>query len=136
LLAGTALLAQAQGDLEQACSLVSEAIDFAEQRKMVHMRPLTYLTLGKIQGQQGQVEEGIAHLQTAETAALKMGMRPIAWQARIATAELLQGMGDYAGAQAKQAEAQAMVEEIAGLMTDEELREAYLQSMKGKVMVS
>ena len=135
LLTGSALLAQARGDLEQACSLVLEAIDFAQERKMRHILPLTYLTLGKIQAQQGRTAEALTNLAAAEAAALEMGMRPIIWQTRAAAAELLQANGDEAGAAAQWAAAQEMVDEIAGLMMDEQLRESYLRSMRSKVLV-
>ena len=133
LLAGTALLAQARGNLVEACSLVQEAIDFAQERKMRHLVPLLYLILGKIQGDQGEIKKALTHFSTSETAALEMGMRPIIWQARAATADLLQAKGDNAGAAEKRIEAQAMVEEIAGLFTDQALREAYLQSARRKL---
>jgi len=62
----------------------------------------------------------------AESAALKLGMRPAVWESRLAAAELLEQAGQEEEAQRKRAEARATIEEIAVLLQDETLREAYV----------
>jgi hypothetical protein len=60
-------------------------------------------------------------------------MRPLVWQAQAASAQTLQALGRTGEADRKIEEAQATVLEIAGLFRTDELREAYLRHVGGRL---
>jgi len=62
-----------------------------------------------------------------------MGMRPLVWQLRAGSAQVLSASGRTEAASAKRTEALDMIDEIAGLFQDEELRSSYLENAKGKL---
>jgi len=126
LLAGTALLALARGELDKAIQNAESALTMARQKNMQNILPLTYSTMGKVLAAQGEVEGALQAFEQAESAALKLGMRPAVWESRLAAAELLEQAGQEEEAQRKRAEARATIEEIAVLLQDETLREAYV----------
>ncbi len=128
LLAGSALLALANNDSEGAVGLAQEAVAFAQKRKMRHVYPLTQLTLAKALAALGDHEVALAAYDRAEAEALALGMRPSVVQARREAAGTLAATGREDAARAKHAAAKALIEEIAGLMSDETLRDAYRQS--------
>ncbi len=55
-------------------------------------------------------------------------MRPYVWQACLAAAETLEAAGRVAEAQAKREVARGVIQEIGDLLSDETLRQAYLES--------
>jgi len=126
LLAGTALLALARGELDKAIQNAESALTMARQKNMQNILPLTYSTMGKVLAAQGEVEGALQAFEQAESAALKLGMRPVVWESRLAAAELLEQAGRGEEAQQKRAEGKATIDEIAGLLQDETLREAYV----------
>lgn len=76
----------------------------------------------------GDLESGLESLNQAESQALVLGMRPIVWQARAATAGALAATGLTEQAEEKRAGAQEMTVEIGDLFEDKELEQAFLKS--------
>lgn len=132
-LAGAALLANARNELDNAVRLAGEARAYAQERGMRHIYPLTTLIEGKVLLARGEIEASLQALEQAEREALLLGMRPIVWQARAAAAEALEVVGQNEQAEEKRAAARAMVEEIAALFQNQDLREAYLRNALGKI---
>lgn len=62
-----------------------------------------------------------------------MKMRPLVWQAHAGAAQLLAAMGRAAEADAKRQAARAMIDEIAGLFEDDNLRAAFVESARKKI---
>jgi len=60
-------------------------------------------------------------------------MRPMVWQARVEAAKVLDALGRTAEAEAKRRDARAMIDEIAALFTDENLRAAFVESAMRKI---
>jgi ATP/maltotriose-dependent transcriptional regulator MalT len=128
LLAGSALLALARDDAEEAARLAAEAEAFAQEKQMRHLFPLIYLTLGLVKRAQGDVEAALAAFARAEEEAQELAMRPTIWRSCLYAAETLEAAGQAGEAQAKRQAAQGMIQEIGGMLNDETLRRAYLES--------
>jgi tetratricopeptide (TPR) repeat protein len=133
LLAGSALLALARGESDEAHRLAKEALAYAQEKGMRNMYPLTYLTIGKAQARQGELDAALESFERAEEEAMGLNMRPYVWQSRVAAAESLESAGRTEEAQVKRDGARAMIEEISDLIEDEELRSTYLKSALDKV---
>jgi len=133
LLAGQALLALARGELAKASQHAESALALARQKNMQHILPLTYSTMGKVLTAQGKVEEALAAFEQAESAALKLGMRPAIWESQLAAAKLLEQEERSEEAQVKLTSARTTIAEIAGLLEDKTLREAYLSNTMAKI---
>jgi ATP/maltotriose-dependent transcriptional regulator MalT len=129
LLSGSALLALDRGELEEAARLAAEAQAFAQENQMHHLLPLTHLTQGKVFAAQDDVEAALSAFEQSEAGAKALNMRPYVWQAQLAAAELQEAAGRTGEAGVKRAEAGQVIQEIAGLLEDENLRQAYLKSM-------
>jgi len=132
-LAGAGLLACAQGKLDEAMSLVEQAQVYARERGMRYLYPLTALAAGQVHLARNEPEQGLSAFEQAEAEARGMNMRPLLWQACNWAAQLLAVTGRKAQAQAKRDQARAMVEEIAALFQDEELRLAYQQNAIARI---
>jgi len=133
LLAGSAQLALVRGESDEAYRLAEEALAFAEEKKMRNMYPLTNLTMGKVLANQGDSDRALGYFNTAEAKAMKLDMRPLIRQSRLEASAVLEQEGRQVEAEEKRANAQAMAEEIANLINDQELRSAYRQSTFNKV---
>jgi tetratricopeptide (TPR) repeat protein len=133
LLAGSALLALAKGETDEAYRLAGEALSFAQERDMRNMYPLTHLTMGKVQASRDEIDVALSSFDRAETEAMALNMRPFVWQSRVTAAETLKSAGRMAESEVKRTSARTVVEEISGLFKDEELRSTYLQSAMEKV---
>jgi len=64
---------------------------------------------------------------------VEMGMRPLAWQAQAGQAQVLSLLGREAEAEQKRVEARKIIDEIAGLFKDEELKSLFLENALHKV---
>jgi class 3 adenylate cyclase/tetratricopeptide (TPR) repeat protein len=128
-LVGAALVALKRGTVDEAEKLVMEAKQYAEERTMQYVYPLIALAHGQVRLARGDIDGALAGFGKAEALALSMKMRPIVWQAQAGTAQALTVCGRSKDAAAKQQEAQATINEIAGLFEDEELRAMYLENV-------
>lgn len=125
LLAGAALIARTQGELDQARLLIEEATTYAQERAMRNISPLLSLVMGKIYLAGGELEVALEAFREAETEAMHLIMRPLIWQARASAAETLAKLGHLEEAESMLAAARAMTDEIASLFQDRILREAF-----------
>jgi ATP/maltotriose-dependent transcriptional regulator MalT len=128
LLASSALLACVQNNLEEAAELATQAHEYAQDRQMHHILPFTALTMGQVQQVCGETEACLEACRLAESRALKLGMRPIVWQARATAADALAAAGRGEEAEAERSAARLVVQEIADLFVEEAFREAFLQN--------
>ena len=99
---------------------------------MRNLYPLIALTEARVSVARGERERALEQLARAEQIASAMQMRPMVWQARAEAARVLSELGRVAEAEQKRREAQAMIDQIAGLFTDEKLRAMYLESASQK----
>ena len=125
-LAGSAIVAMVSNDIAKAGDLVREARAFAEEKAMKHFYPLIHLVDAQVSLASGDPAKGLESFDRAEELAMEMGMRPFVWQAR-GGAQVLAGMGQDAQAAAKRSGALTMINEIAGLLEDENFRSMYLE---------
>jgi class 3 adenylate cyclase/tetratricopeptide (TPR) repeat protein len=127
-LIGLACVAIAQKDLEGAAQHVDDARRYAVQRSMKHFYPEIDLVEGRVYAARGQSERALNLFAQAESGAEAMTMRPLVWQARAEAAKVLSSLGRQAEAEAQHRAAQAMLDEMAGKITDETLRSQFLES--------
>ena len=128
LLIGLADVALAQDDLDEAARHIGEARQYVDDRAMKHFYPAVAFAEARLSLARGDHEQALAQLAQAEAQALAMGMRPIVWQTRAESANVLARLGRMAEAAAKRSDAQAMIAEIAGLFKDERLRAKFVES--------
>lgn len=128
LLASSALLACIRNNLEEAVDLAMQGHAYAQERQMRHVLPFTALTLGQVQQMCGDTEACLEACRQAESEAMKLGMRPIVWQARATTADALVAAGRSEEAKAERDAARRMVQEIADLFVEEGFRQAFLHN--------
>ena len=126
LLVGSAFVALGRGNSDQAAGLVLEARQFVEERAMRHFYPLVAFAEAKISAALGDMGSALERFTQAEEEALKMRMRPIAWQAQAGTARLLAALGRPGEAEAKREQARSVIEEIAASFDDAELRALFV----------
>jgi hypothetical protein len=64
---------------------------------------------------------------------MEMGLRPMVLQARMGALAVLRGCGRASEAEALRSDAQAMIDEIAGLFKSEGYREMYAENLGSKL---
>ena len=133
LLVGSAFVAMARGNPDEAARLLEEARQFVEEREMQHFYPLVFFAEGQVSAGRGDPESVLQRFGRGEELALQAGMRPLVWQARAAAAGVLETLARPDDAAEKRDAAQAMIDEIAGLFQDESLRDLYLESATAKL---
>jgi predicted ATPase/class 3 adenylate cyclase len=133
LLAGSAQLALAKGDSDEAFQLAEEALAFAQEKQMRNIYPLAYFTMGKVHASKDEFSAAIEFYGKTESEAQNLNMRPIVWQSKIAAAEAMELEGREEEAREMRTGAKVIVEEIAAMIKDDEMRSAYLQSTMDKV---
>jgi tetratricopeptide (TPR) repeat protein len=133
LLVGNALLALAQNQIPAATGRIAEARSYVEERGMQNNYPLVALAEGQISAAAGRRDDALEQFARAESLAREMGMRPYVWQALDGAAKELSTTGRSAEAEEHRRQAFMMIDEIAVMMTDGELRAAFLRSATSKV---
>jgi len=132
-MAGSALVALARGQVEEATRSVGEAHEYVQQRKMKHFYPMVELVGGHVKTACGDLPGALEHFRRAEGFAAEMGMRPALLQARIDATRVLFALGRHSEAQTKFDAAQSIAEEIASLFKTESYREMYLENARAKI---
>ncbi|CAG1007210.1 hypothetical protein ANRL4_03718 [Anaerolineae bacterium] len=61
-----------------------------------------------------------------------MKLRPVIWQARAGASQVLRALGRMEEADAQRDAARAMIDEIAGLLREDGLREMFLENVLSK----
>jgi class 3 adenylate cyclase/tetratricopeptide (TPR) repeat protein len=130
---GQALLALANGHLDEAAKHVGEARAYAEERSMAQFYPLISLTDGRVSAAQGNYERALEQFANAEKLAKVMNLRPITWQAQAGAAQALNTLGRGSEAETKWLEAQAMIQEIGSLFTDEAMRKTFIEGKLAEI---
>ena len=133
LLVGSALVALGRNDVEEASKLVGGARGLAEAVQMKQFYPLVEFAEAQVSAARGDMERALEGFATAEQLALEMGMRPLVWQARADAAQVLSASDRASDAEAKRAEARAMIDEIAGLFQDDDLRTKYVNGATSRL---
>jgi hypothetical protein len=82
------------------------------------------------------MERALELYSEAEAVAREMEMRPLVLQATEAAAVVLSKLGRESEAEGKRAEARVMIEEIAGLFQDEQLRALFTESALNRLDTS
>ena len=133
LLVGAALVAMARNKLDDATNLVQEAQADVEERAMNHFAPLIAFADAQVSSARGDSERALERFLKVEELALAMQMRPLVWQAQAGAARVLSQLGRSSEADAKRAQAQATIDEIAGLFEDETLRAMFVETAISKL---
>lgn len=128
LLHGQFQLALADNDLDKAVSLLKEAQSIIEKHAIRSLYPLMAFAEAQLHSAQNELEQSAKSYRRAEELALEMELRPLIWKARANLGQILSTLGDIAGGEAMQKEALAMINEIAGLFEDEELKAMFLEN--------
>ena len=121
------LLALSKGNVDEAARLVSGARAFVDERSMKYMYPAISLVEARVREAGGDIEGALAHLESAEKAAAEMQFRPALWQAQVSAARILSSLGRESEASDKRRQARAVVDEIAGMLKNEQHRVLFLQ---------
>jgi hypothetical protein len=127
-LVGAALAANALGNPDRAADTVREARQLVDASGMAHLSPVVGLAEGITVAAKGQDESAVQLLLSAEASALSLGLRPVVWQARAASARALARLGRKRESSEKQAAARTIIEEIGALFQDQTLRSGYLEA--------
>ncbi|MGB8647723.1 MAG: adenylate/guanylate cyclase domain-containing protein [Anaerolineae bacterium] len=127
-LIGSALVSLAGGRLDEAEHLVEEARSFVEEREMRNLYPSVALTHGQVLAAQHKDEQALELFARAVELGDKMKMRPVVWQAHAHAARVLTALGRASQAAVEEQAARSMIEEMAGLFNDPEMRQAFVAS--------
>lgn len=127
-LAGMATVQLMNGNLDEAHRLAQEACVFTEANRMKHLYSLTRLTLGRVLAAGGHHEAALIELGRAEKVAREMMLRPMLWQTLIKSAHSCKALGRTEESARAAADAETVIDVIAGLFDDDELRTAFRQN--------
>lgn len=129
-LLGLAELAERRGEFDDAQSYIEQARTIADEKAILPFQPLITLHDGKLQAARGDHARALELFDDAESRALPMQLRPLILDARVRAAQSLDALGRAAEANEKRAQAQAMRDEIADLISDVDLRRAYMENAR------
>ncbi len=135
LLMGLAHVALAQDETEEASKYVSGARGLATAVEMKHFYPFIAFTDARVSAARGDAEAALAEFLRAEELALQMGMRPLVWQARAASARALSALGRSEEAGRKERETLAMIDEMAVLFDDRRMSDLFREGAMAKLRV-
>jgi len=133
LLAGAALVAMERNRLDEAATLVGEARQYAEERRMKFDYPLVNIVEARVSAAHGDTETALKRYREAIGQALEMKMLPSVLQARLGAAALLASCGQLSEAAELRREAQSTIDQIARLFKSEEYRKMYVESAGEKL---
>jgi class 3 adenylate cyclase/tetratricopeptide (TPR) repeat protein len=133
LLVGAALVALHQNRIEDAASLLKDAREYAEQRRMKHTYPLINIGEAALNTRRSDSDAALDSYKAAEALAIEMGMRPLALQAQLGMLSTLSAGGKTTEAVHARNAAQATVDSIASLFRNPDYRAMYLESAQSKL---
>ena len=128
LLVGSAIVDLSRGNLEDASLSMVEAREFVEEREMKNIYPLVSFADANLSAAGGKPEEALRHFEVGEELALKAPMRPL----RLGAAGALSSLGREEESKTQRHEARKMVDEIADLFQDGNLRKLYIENVEAK----
>jgi tetratricopeptide (TPR) repeat protein len=120
-LAGAALVALAQGRVDDAEGHVDEATRYAEEHHMRHMYPLVYYARGEVSLARADHAGAYGWFSLAEREAAVMDMRPVLWQTQAGAAHALDALGRHDEATTKRTQATDTIGSISALFKDQTL---------------
>jgi class 3 adenylate cyclase/tetratricopeptide (TPR) repeat protein len=127
-LAGAAALSLVKKDPQAALRQSEEGLEFAAENGMRHHEPLAFLMRGRAHLAMGESTQAMDDFERAASLANELGFRPLLWQARLEIARALSADGLPELAQASLDQARLVIDGIAGLFQEDDLRQGYLDS--------
>lgn len=131
--AAMARLANAEGDPQEALAIVDRILSRAPDDGAGRGSPLLRLHRARASAALGNVDEADADLAIAREDAEHFGLRPLLWRTLLVQAELRASRGATDEATALQSQAQKVVEEIAGSLEDDAVRERLVAAVGQKL---
>jgi class 3 adenylate cyclase/tetratricopeptide (TPR) repeat protein len=119
-------LAALRGDHRQAIEIADNVVDWLRPLGVRPYVPAALYLKGTSLLAAGEPQEAASVLAEARTEAEHLGFRPILWRIDAALGGIAASAGDTASAAEMRTRAKAIVEEIAGTLDDDELRESFL----------
>jgi DNA-binding CsgD family transcriptional regulator len=119
-------LALARGDAGLALEITERLIASAANLSNEHVIPRLWKLRGEAQVSFGRVEEGETLLQAAQATARAQGLRPLLWRICVALGKLYRVQRRQQEAEEAFSTAQALIEELAANVADEDLRASFL----------
>jgi class 3 adenylate cyclase/tetratricopeptide (TPR) repeat protein len=135
-LIGLGFINLTRGEVASAAANVAAARSIVEERGMRHLAPLIGFGEAQTLAAGGDLAGAVDKLGQAEALALTMHMRPMAWQAQAGAAHILAALGRTAEAHEKQQSARRIIDEIAGLFADAELRRSFVATSLARLEAS
>lgn len=123
---GLAELAIRRGDYDAAQEWINQARALSTETQMQPFEAAVTLSQAELYAAQGQPERALDAFADAESRALALQLRPIVLRARLGAAAALEALGESTRADEKRALARVMIQEMANLMQDSDLRQAFL----------
>jgi tetratricopeptide (TPR) repeat protein len=131
---GQRLVWAARADLALACNdsvlalditgrLIASAANLSDERVI----PRLWKLRGEILAALGRIEEAETTLRAAQEAAQAQGLRPLLWRIYVALGKLYQTQARRGEAEQAFVTAHTLIEELAATITDESLRDHFLQ---------
>jgi tetratricopeptide (TPR) repeat protein len=124
-----ARLALARDDWRAALDIVDRLLASAPGRRSGDVIPALSLVRGRALAGLGQFEAAIAELQAARERAEDLHDRSQLWRLHLALASAFCAQGDERRASAEVEAARAIVDEIAGRLADEPMRQVFLSQI-------
>lgn len=136
LLVGSGLVAMASGDLDEARLLIDSARGHIEELGTVNDLPLVELADGRLASAEGDFDQALEHLGRSEETAAEMGLRPLRLNALSEAARVYDQLGKPSEAAEWRHMARGLIDEMAALFTDPELRQTFTESAIRRAAVS
>jgi class 3 adenylate cyclase/tetratricopeptide (TPR) repeat protein len=136
LLMGAAFVNLAENNIDKALESIADAQVYIDDRQMKHMAPYVSLAMGKIYIAKGEFEEALEYCLRAEEAAAEMGFLPVVWQAQANAAAALQKLNLDEQAQEKQNQALENIQEIKGLIENQDLSDVFAANAMSELHIS
>jgi class 3 adenylate cyclase/tetratricopeptide (TPR) repeat protein len=127
---GLGLVALRRNRIEESAQLIADAREYSEQREMKNLYPLNDYAEAQVRFAGGERERALELFGRAESSAFEMKMRPMVLQARLGAARVLMAMGRGDEANEKRRKVHDVVDEITGLIRDQEMRAAFVENAK------
>ena len=132
-LLGETEVALARQKFDEAQRWLAEARAFVEERAMTNLIPRITVLEARLSAARGEADRALTLFAQAEALAFEMGLRPVVSQARQGAAQILRDRDRAHEAEVKRRAAEAMLNEMAALFTDETLRALYLENVMNQL---
>jgi tetratricopeptide (TPR) repeat protein len=130
---GAALVALRRNELVEATKLVDEARGYVEQRGMKNMYPVVASAEAQVLFASGEHERSLDEFARMEALATEMKMSPLIWQACAGEAKVLAALGRDQQAELEREGARQVIDDMAALFTDQEMRAEFVEGATRKL---